>query len=580
MTRPNFKLRERKSRTPWEAATDTQRERALDRLNICERSDALFIEGGSRAEADKIAATAGRVSVQSVRNWRAAIRSRSSRQSRLEALIDRPRPGRPRREWDAPGNEELWIAWVTDYLRLEAPDATACYRRAQAIAAQRDWDLPPVSAFIARLRREVPSVQRIRARIGAIAAMDVVPYLQRTVKDLEPLDIINGDGRRHDVLVKFPSGRIGRPCVWVWQDIWSRRVLAWRAGETESADLVRTALHEVLTSIGVPGKIITDNTRAVSAKWLTGGQAGRRRWKSTGEELPGLLKLLDIEYAPTLVDSDAAGRGKGRGRSKPVERAFGDLARHIDTHPKLAGAYTGRSARDAPEGHRVKEAAWSDFLEIVGRVVAEHNARSGRRTEMAAGDSFNDAWERGMAGAVIRTITPAQASILLLAAEDALIQPDGSFRLKCGKTSGVPANRYHHPDLLDRAGSRVVARFDPGDLHSAVHAYDSEGRWLCEARCLMPVGFQDQATAKDYERSRRRQRRAAEQALSERRNMDQLVADLDAAPTHAAPAARPAALRLVTGDLPDTPAAPKRATGHRTAALAAAHSLYYKQDEE
>ena len=562
-----------------ESATESQRRRAAARLAICDRSDELYAAGRSRDDADRIAADEAGTSVPSIRRWRSLIKSRPSNQSRIEALIDRPGRGRPRRTWNDQ-EDILYEYFKTDYLRAESPDATACWRRLIPVAVKRGFELPPKSAFLARLRRETSHSQQVRARSGAMGLLDTCPAQERSVMDLTPLEIVNGDGRRHDVIVEFPSGRFGRPVVWAWQDVWSRKILAWRAGETESADLVRTSLHELIATHGVPGRIITDSTRAVSAKWLTGGQKNRRRWRSTDEELPGLLRILDIRFSPTRIDTDSAGRGRGRGRSKPVERAFADLARQIDTHPKLAGAYTGRSVSDRPETHRHNPATWGNFLDVVGTCVAEHNSRSGRRTEAADGRSFNDAWHDGISQTIIRRLSPAQAAILLLAAEDTRVGRDGCFRLRTGRGTGLPANRYHNQELLEHVGQRVVARFDPQNLHSEVQVFDVSGRWLCEASCLMPVGFKDSVAARDYERVRRRHRRAVEQELKAVSDMDSLREALDDAhkPRDECDST-PAAIQLVTATGVEMPKERVVHRRHKSAAVNAAISIFRQEED-
>ena len=435
-----------------ETATGASRARALKRLRAVERSDALRADGLLRAEADATAAEEAGVSASAVGSWRKRVKGLSGGR-RVEALLDAPKCGRPRNNWGGKGADALWRLWCTDWLREEAPDAAAVHRRIAAVATAKGWNMPGLDAFRRRVEHELPRAEIVRARGGALAAMDMAPHQTRSVAGLVPLAIVNGDGRRHDVLVALPSGREGRPVVWMWQDVRTRRILAWRCGESESADLVRTSLHALISEHGVPGRVLVDSTRAASAKWATGGQRNRRRWRSTGEELPGLLKLLEIEYTSTAVDTDAGGRGKGRGRAKPIERAFGDLARQIDTHPAL----------------------------VVARCVAEHNARPGRRTEAAAGRSFDQAWVDEIGRTIVRRLSPSQAAILLLAAEDVLVDRSGCIRLKAGRGSGLPANRYHSPDLVERAGTRVVARFDPADLHAGVRIFDLQGRHICHA---------------------------------------------------------------------------------------------------
>ncbi len=561
--------------TAWNAATDAQRERAVKRLRAVERSEALAAEGIMRAEADGIAALECGASKSAVATWRRRARG-AGRGDRLRTLLDAPGRGRPRAEWTGTAAETLWTLWRTDWLREEAPDAAAAHRRVEAVAQARGWECPPLQAFTRRVRREVSRREVVRARKGALAAMNTSPHQTRSVAGLRPLDIINGDGRRHDVLVEFPNGREGRPVAWMWQDVWSRRILAFRAGETESADLVRLALHAVITRHGVPGRILLDSTRAASAKWLTGGMRGRRRWRSADEELPGLLALLDVKFSTTAIDRDAGGRGKGRGRAKPIERAFGDLARQIDTHPLLAGAFTGRSPSDRPETHRRCAAPFADFLRVLENAVAEHNARPGRATEIAAGGSFDEAWAAGLADCAVRRLVPSQAAVLLLAAEDAKIDSAGCLRLKAGRGSGLPPNRYHHPDLVERAGSRVVARFDPECLHDGVHVFDREGRFVCRAPCLVPVGFADTEAAGAYERARRRARRAAETSLAAQNDMDALIHALDETAPPAPPAARPAAVRVVAGGgLPESVPPKPRGGGAVIRALRKIH-----RDEE
>lgn len=567
----------------FERATEAQRADAAARLEAVHRSNALHAAGKPRADADRIVAAEAGVSVSAVAAWRRKV-GQAPRGGALEALIDRPRTGRPADagRWAQPGAGELWRLWCSDYLREEAPTAAAVHRRLADVAEPCGWPLPTAKDFLRRTRRDVPDAERMRAREGALAAMDRTPRQTRTVAGLQPLDIINGDGRRHDVLVTLPSGGEGRPAVWMWQDVRTRRILAWRAGETESADLVRTSLHALIVEHGVPGRVLVDSTRAASAKWATGGQPGRKRWRSTDEELPGLLKVLDIDYSATKVDRDAAGRGRGRGRAKPVERAFRDLANHIDTHPLLAGAYTGRSPVDRPETHRMRAVPWETFLQVVGRCVIEHNARSGRLTEAAAGRSFDEVWAEEIGETVVRRLAPSQAAILLLAVESTAIDRSGCFRLKAGRGAGLPANRYHHPDLVDRAGDLVVVRFDPSDLHGTVHVFDGAGRYVCAAGCLMPVGFADAPAAKTWEASRRRERRAAEAGLKARRDMDELQRTMASLPPpETTPEPEPAAVRLVTGaDVPEVPAAGRPAGGRRGPLMAALKTVHQLEEED
>ena len=494
-------------------ATADQRARAARRAAAVDRSDELHAAGRGRVDADRTAGAEIGASGAAVARWR-KLSAGLDRGARIEALLDSPRPGRPPAGWTGRGAGELWAMWLEDRLR-EGPDGVAVdgagvHRRLADVATARGWELPPLHAFMRREKRETTRRERVRAAQGALAFGETQPRQRRSVADLELLEIVNGDGRRIDVLVEFPSGRVGRPVVWLWQDVRSRRLLEWEAGEVESADIVRTSLHRLIVDVGVPGSILVDNTRAASARWLTGGQRSRRRWRSSDEELPGILQSLDIRYRATGVDRDAAGRGQGRGWAKPVERAFKDLKGQVEQHPACAGALTGRSPLARPETHRQRAMPWQDFLDVWARAVDEYNARRGRRMEIAAGRSVDDVWAEEFPALVVRRLTPRQAALLLLAAEDPKVRGDGTFALQAGRAARLPPNRYRARELVEHAGRRVVARFDPAALHAPCQVYDLKGRWICEAECHQAVAFDDAGAARELARERRRERRHTE----------------------------------------------------------------------
>ncbi len=544
----------------WLESTDTQRAKAARRAAAVRDGRAALASdggggGGEGARLHYVAVQHG-VSVSTLRRWMAAAEGMAPDTA---AMLDARRAGRPGRIWQAAGAEDAWSMWLTDYLREEKPTATECLRRVLRLARVRGWDAPSTEkAYLRRLKKEVSPAELVRARDGALPLLEVAtPMQERSVEGLRPLDVVCGDGKRHDLMVVLPSGKAGRPVVWYWQDVRTRRILAWQAGETESAEMVRLSLHSLITTEGVPGRVLVDSTRAAANKWLTGWQGARRRWRSAGEEVPGILHTLGIGYSCTAVDRDAGGRGRGRGRAKPVERAFRDLAHYIDTHPLATGAYTGRSPMDRPETHRQRTIDWETFCKLVAEGVADHNSRAGRRTEAARGRSFDECYRDEIARTTIRWLAPAQAALLLLAVESCKVRRDGTLTLKAGRAAGLPGNRYYHRALTERAGDNLIVRFAPDALHDQVHVFDAAGRYVCAAECLQPVGFSDHAAAKTHERERRQFRRATEDAIAARTRMDELL-DAHAAadpPTPAEPA-KPAALRLVTG-APETPAPPK-----------------------
>ena len=463
------------------------------------------------------------VAPATVRRWTA--RANAAARAGLSAtagLTDRKRSGRPPTAWSRPGADAAWRLWQASYLRLEQPTAAGCWETVRRVAATRGWQIPPVQTFLRRLRAEVPTAEVVRAREGRLAALATYPFQRRTVKDLAPLDIVNGDGYIHNLWVEPPGGgKPFRPRTWFWQDVRTRRVLAWRSGPTESADLVRLAFHDLVTTHGVPSAVLHDNTRAASAKWFVGKSP---RWRHDRDDsVPGILDDLDVTVIHTGVEHEVNGEARGHGWAKPVERCFKDLGEEIDKHPRAAGAYTGANPLAKPANYSKSGAgvalSWESFLAIVADGVAQHNARPGRRTEAAAGRSLDETWAAEIATTPVRRLSRARESLLLMAVESTRVQRSGLFRLAAGRATGLPQNDYWHKDLVGLAGRHVVARFDPEDLHAGVEVFDTKGGWLCRAECRLPVGFRDVAGAKTHGRARRQYLKALDRADAARERM-------------------------------------------------------------
>ena len=483
-----------------------------------DRAAAVFEVRDDGRTVDDVAFDHG-VSPQTLRRWiERAAGAAGAGLVETAALADRPRSGRPPEAWLRKGAEAAYRLWRRLYLRLEAPSAASCLRRVEDAGMARGWKLPHAGAFLRRLRATTPAGEIARARGGRLAALKTYPFQRRTVKGMAPLDVVNGDGYRHCLWVVPPrGGEPFRPVTWFWADVRTRRVLAWRSGPTESSDLVRLSFHDIATTIGVPRAVLQDNTFAASAKWFAGSSL---RWRKDREPVFGILKDLGVRAMRTGVEREENGKARGRGWAKPIERAFRDLGEEIDKHPRAAGAYTGPHPLAKPANCDKSNALpWEAFQAIVLDGVARHNARPGRRTEAAAGRSFDETWEAEIATAPVRRLTRNQAALLLLAAESTKVQESGVFQLRAGRSPGIPRNDYWHERLADFAGEHVVARFDPEDLHGHVEVFDLEGKWLCRAECRLPVGFTDADGARRHARARTRYQRALDKANTAHRDM-------------------------------------------------------------
>jgi putative transposase len=151
------------------------------------------------------------------------------------------------------------------------------------------------------------------------------------------------------------------------------------------------------------------------------------------------------------------------------------------------------------------------FLQVFEQGILQHNARKGRRTEMARGrDSFDEVFERSYAVSPIGKATEEQLRMALLAADQ--VRADR----KTGAVK-VLGNSYWCQDLTRFAGQLITVRFDPEDATKPVHVYDGAGRFAATADMWESTGFLDAEAARrrsKLEGDHRKATKAAAQALS------------------------------------------------------------------
>lgn len=427
---------------------------------------------------------------------------------------------------------EAWAWFKADYLRLSRPAASACYERLQRVAAERGWTVPSLRTLMRRLERELPAPAIIRAREGAEALKRTYPAQQRSRAHFHALEAVNIDGHKFDVRVRWEDGTVARPILVPIQDLFSNKYLAWRLGPSETSELVRLVIGDVVERYGIFDKIYMDNGRGFAAKLISGGAPTRFRFKVKPEDPTGLLTRLEAEIHWTQPYS---------GQSKPIERSFRDLCETIARHPLCEGAYVGSSPETKPENAGSRVIPIAEFRRLVDEEIRRHNARPGRRTIVCAGvKSFDEAFEESYraSAALIRKPTAEQLRAALLAAEAvATHRETGEIRLF--------GNRYWNEALAEVAGRRVTVRFDPDDLSRPVHVYTLDERFVATAARLEAAGFDDVAAAKRHQRARRDFVRRHKEALDAERRLG--AAEAAAMLPALAPEAPPPATQVVAG---------------------------------
>ncbi|MQP67501.1 DDE-type integrase/transposase/recombinase [Niveispirillum sp. SYP-B3756] len=439
-------------------------------------------------------------------------------------------------------SDEAWEFIKADYLRPEARAFEVCYRTLAHVATQKGWTIPSSRTLLRRLEREIPVVVRVLKREGLDALKRLFPAQERDRSMFHALEAVNVDGHTFDVFVAFPDGSIGRPCLVGFQDLYSGLILSWRVDRSETKELVRLAIGDMVRRWGIPDHCWLDNGRAFASKWITGGIANRYRFKVKEEEPSGLLTDLGVAVHWTTPY---------HGQAKPIERAWRDFCNNIAKDPRLAGAYTGNNPTAKPENYASRAVPLDDFLKVVAWGIHEHNNRPGRDTKVCGRRlSFQAAFEASYAQAPIRKATPQQHRLWLLAAEGVKARDrDGAVHIE--------GNRYWAEFLTQHRGTKLVARFDPQDLHGEVHLYSLSGSYLGAAPCVEAAGFADIAAARAHAAKRNAWLKAVKQTAKAELAMsiEEVAALLPEAP-EAPPPPAPGIIRPVFGNNALKPAVP------------------------
>ena len=214
-----------------DAATQDLKDRAVQDTKTARRVKELQDAGCPKGYSGATAAREFGIGKSTTRGWFANELKDVDPKDWAAALLDqrgRRRPSIP--SYDQP----LYGYYRSDYLRMDRPPRTACYRRAVDAAKTRGIPDDQIAAEITlwrRLTREV-TWQAIKfARYGRQAAHRTYPAQTRDRSVLHALECVNGDGYRWNTAVIWPDGELCRPVMFYFQDVFSGMILAWRLGQ-------------------------------------------------------------------------------------------------------------------------------------------------------------------------------------------------------------------------------------------------------------------------------------------------------------------------------------------------------------
>lgn len=465
----------------YDALPEAAKAKAADRLRVVTQVDALHQSGLTKQQAVADAARGAGVSSRSVWGWIALIDGVAC-EDWLAYLV--PRHGRGKKGTKTPHSEAFIAFLKADFLRLEQPSFASCYRRAVRQAEREGWEVMTQKTALRHIQATVPRVTQVFMREGEAGLERCFPAQIRDRSGMVAMEGANADCHKIDVFVEWPDGIIDRPQIVAFQDLYSGKLLSWRIDHAPNKVAVMGAFGDMIDRYGIPRHMLFDNGREFANKWLTGGIPNRFRFKVRADEPLGVLPMLGIEVHWARP---------GRGQSKPIERAFRDLANDVARHPAFAGAYVGNRPDAKPENYGSRAVPLDQFVAVLDEGIREHNARTGRAGQTAGGRSFDQVFDESYAVAPIRKATDEQKRLWLMGQEvRRLAAGDGALTLH--------KNKYWAPWMNERAGEEIVARFDPEDLHAGAYLYAKDGAYLGFTECQQAIGFFDMAGAQEQAR--------------------------------------------------------------------------------
>lgn len=458
----------RSERWAWyDRQTDRTKTRALERLAAVHAIYALTDSGIGKTEALNSIAHSRGIGISTLQIWDGLVRD-MPREHWLPHLAPGHGGGRP--QADCP--KEAWRFLASLYFRQSRPNFRECWRQLVMKAGEQGWKLPAERTLYDRLMA-LPEPLRIKLREGEDGLRRRLPAQKRDRSVFHAMEAVNTDGHLWDVFVKWPDGTIARPQMVGFQDLYSGKTLSWRVDQTLSWHLVRLAFGDLVERYGIPRLCWMDNGREFASKKITGGQANRYRFKLKDEEPEGLMTSLGVEVHWTRPYS---------GQSKPIERTFRDFAQNIAKHPEFEGAYAGNSPTNKPANYGQRAVPLDRFLEVIGQGIIQHNARVGRQAATCRAGSFDATFDESFRASTVRTPTPEQRRLWMLAAEGVRVRKQDAKILFHG-------NEYWAEFLMRHMGQKVTVRFDPARLHEPLHVYTLDGRYLGEAQVWEASGF-------------------------------------------------------------------------------------------
>ncbi len=456
---------------------------ADDALNALNAFNELLDSGFTKGEAEREIKAKFDVDRVSLWRFRCAVKGHQ-KQHWLPLLAPKYKGGRPPAEF-TPAAYEFILA---QYLNTSKTPLAVVYEAARAQAPAKGWVIPNIDTVSKRLKKE-PAYLQTLGRTGPKALEHRYPAVHKDFESLSLHELWESDGRKADVMCRWPDGSICRPFVIIWREVRTRLVIAAKGYRQPTAEGVLAAFGMALERTqAIPENAKLDNGPEYAAKSVTGGQESRYRFKIMPGEPPGIL---------TRIGTKARWAKPYRGQDKPIESFWRFVADRCDKAPEFQGAYCGRNPVEKPEDFDAKKAIPLELYQAkLGAVLEFFNNRPHTGHGMD-GKTPIELYKALLAETEVRK--PDVSHIRLCKMGVKVISPnkvDASLTLKM---PGYGSIRYWS-EALARLDCTVLARklfvyFDLENPDAPVSVYDGS-KWLCDAAPIDRIPFLEEGGAR------------------------------------------------------------------------------------
>lgn len=364
------------------------------------------------------------------------------------------------------------------YLTTRRLKLTVCHEVACTKAAERGWTVRGYKTC-QRAIDQIPRAVLLKMRFGEEAFVnEAEPFIDRDYTTLASNELWNADHHQFDVTVTH-EGQFIRPWLTMFQDVRSRKLLAWGVyANSPNSDSIFAVIRKAIAEHGVPQKLLIDNGKDFDCAALN-GRTKKDRWakRTVRIELPekraaGLFAGLGIETIHALPY---------HGQSKPVERWFGWL----ESRTPVWETYCGNAPQNRPQDlqlqlERGKAPTLAEFAAWFDELVGKYNASHEHGGQGMDGQAPDQVYAECLGA---KRTAPAELLDLLCLEEFGPV--------KVGQ-NGVTWNKLKYGkrslELQRLLGREVMLRVDRQAI-GQVHVFDTAGKFVCLAAANEALPF-------------------------------------------------------------------------------------------